>query len=295
MALTIDYTKAETVNQIFPATARSFINLNQQTYLGQHHQPKHKTPEYRTEQHVISIFLGESLLVEQWWNERYFKTNLVAGDVSIYPAHQIQQVHWHQDFHFLDIYFDPALVEKTRERLNIETVDLFPCPVVQDPLLRQMGLAIKTAFEDELLNVATSRLYVDTLLHTLLIYGLKQQQCPMTNAEISNNRKLSASTLKTAVSFIQENLDQDLSLTKISSSVHMGAHYFATLFKQSTGQTPHQFVISRRLARAKQLLVQKELSIASIAKQVGFRCPSHFSKVFRKQVKMTPKAYRQRL
>jgi AraC family transcriptional regulator len=64
------------------------------------------------------------------------------------------------------------------------------------------------------------------------------------------------------------------------------------LFKQSTGLTPHQYVIQCRVERAKQLLLQGELTIADIAYRVGFANQSHLNRHFKRLFGVTPKAIR---
>ncbi|WP_258003900.1 helix-turn-helix domain-containing protein [Fischerella thermalis] len=67
------------------------------------------------------------------------------------------------------------------------------------------------------------------------------------------------------VSYIHDYLDQNLTLTKLSSVVHISPHYFASLFKQSTGLSSHQHVMKCRIERAKQLLLKRELTIVEIS------------------------------
>jgi AraC family transcriptional regulator len=72
----------------------------------------------------------------------------------------------------------------------------------------------------------------------------------------------------------------------------MSPHYFASLFKQSNGVAPYQYVTQCRIERAKQLLTRPELSIVEVCHQVGFQNQSHFTKVFREHTNVTPKVYR---
>jgi AraC family transcriptional regulator len=72
---------------------------------------------------------------------------------------------------------------------------------------------------------------------------------------------------------------------------HMSPSYFSRLFKQSTGLSPHQYVIQDRVDRAKQLLRQRELSIAEISDCLGFTHQSHFSHHFKRLVGSSPKAF----
>src|SRR3981081_3490181 len=72
------------------------------------------------------------------------------------------------------------------------------------------------------------------------------------------------------IEYIQQNLDQDLTLAKLAAMVYMSPYHFARLFKRSTGVPPHRFVVRQRITRARAFLAAQELSIAQIAPRVGF-------------------------
>ena len=105
-------------------------------------------------------------------------------------------------------------------------------------------------------------------------------------------RGLPSLGLRRVCDFIQDNLNQRLTLMELSTVVHMSPYHFAHLFKQSTGVPPHRFVLGQRIARASLLLRSARLSIAEVARLVGFRTPSHFTTAFRRMTGITPSAYR---
>jgi len=105
-------------------------------------------------------------------------------------------------------------------------------------------------------------------------------------------RGLPSPGLRRVCDFIQDNLSQRLTLMELSTVVHMSPYHFARLFKQSTGVPPHRFVLGQRIARASLLLRAARLSIAEVARLVGFRRPSHFTTAFRRMTGITPSAYR---
>lgn len=82
-----------------------------------------------------------------------------------------------------------------------------------------------------------------------------------------------------------------MSLRELSSLVQISPHYFSQLFKQTTGTTPHQYVIRCRIERAKYLMQQNKLPLAEIATQVGFTDQSHLHRHFKRLVGVTPKTY----
>ena len=86
-------------------------------------------------------------------------------------------------------------------------------------------------------------------------------------------------------------LDRDLTLTELAAIAQLSPNYFTRSFKQSTGFTPHQYVIRQRVEKAKQLLVEGQLAIADIALEVGFAHQSHLNRHFKRWVGVTPKAF----
>jgi AraC-like DNA-binding protein len=103
---------------------------------------------------------------------------------------------------------------------------------------------------------------------------------------------LPLSRLRRVTDYIQEHLDQNLTLAQLGAVVCMSPFHFARLFQRTTGMPPHRFVVRARIDRALTLLTVHESSIGGIARTVGFRTPSHFSTVFRRITGITPRAYR---
>src|SRR5262245_2317765 len=103
---------------------------------------------------------------------------------------------------------------------------------------------------------------------------------------------LPLSRLRRVTDYIQEHIDQDLTLSQLGAVVCMSPFHFARLFQRTTGMPPHRFVVRTRIDRALTLLTVHESSIGGIARAVGFRTPSHFSTVFRRVTGITPRAYR---
>nr|WP_268896784.1 AraC family transcriptional regulator [Hassalia byssoidea] len=126
-------------------------------------------------------------------------------------------------------------------------------------------------------------------VHLLRRYSARQQQIKNYTGGLPKYR------LREAVNYINEHLDHNLTLAEVAASVQMSPHYFASLFKQSTGLTPHQYVMKCRIDKAKQLLHIRELTLVEICHQVGFQSQSHFTRVFREHTKTTPKVYRDAL
>lgn len=92
--------------------------------------------------------------------------------------------------------------------------------------------------------------------------------------------------------YIDAHLHQELKLADLASLLGISEFHFSHRFKQVLGTTPHQYLLQQRIERAKQLLKQRDRSIADIALTCGFNSHSHLSKQFRQITGTTPKAYR---
>ncbi len=115
----------------------------------------------------------------------------------------------------------------------------------------------------------------------------------MTTPETSSDgHALPGSRLRRVAHYIQQNLDKDLPLAELAAVVYMSPYHFARLFKCSTGEPPHRFVVRQRITHAQSCLTAEGLSIAQVARMAGFRTPSHFTTVFRRVLGVTPGAYR---
>jgi AraC family transcriptional regulator len=104
---------------------------------------------------------------------------------------------------------------------------------------------------------------------------------------------LSRTKLRQVSEFIHDNLSGSLSVADMANLVQMGSCHFARAFKESTGMSPHQFVLRRRIERALQMLKETHVSLAGVAYELGFSSQGHFSTVFRKAAGVSPSEYRQ--
>jgi AraC family transcriptional regulator len=91
---------------------------------------------------------------------------------------------------------------------------------------------------------------------------------------------------------VDAQIDRDISVVKLAQLVGLSEAHFARAFKESTGQSPHKFVIERRLERGKRLLADTNDSIAQIAIDCGFADQAHFARSFSQHYGSSPSALR---
>ena len=101
--------------------------------------------------------------------------------------------------------------------------------------------------------------------------------------------------LQELISFIEQHLDHPLTVDDLAQRVHLSPYHFIRRFQAAFHQTPHQYVINRRLEKAKALLANSELPVTEICLTVGFESLGSFSTLFRRQVGWAPSVYRARV
>jgi AraC-like DNA-binding protein len=85
-----------------------------------------------------------------------------------------------------------------------------------------------------------------------------------------------------------------LDVPALARSAHVSAAYFSRSFTAAFGETPHQYLLRRRIERAKALLRGGDLAVTEVCLAVGFSSPGSFSNAFRRFVGVSPRAYRER-
>ena len=93
---------------------------------------------------------------------------------------------------------------------------------------------------------------------------------------------------------IDECYDLPLDLTEISKQACLSRYHFLRLFRDAFETTPHQYLVQRRIEKAKELLRLRNLSVTDVCFEVGFQSLGSFSSLFRKCVGAAPVSYRKR-
>jgi AraC-like DNA-binding protein len=118
---------------------------------------------------------------------------------------------------------------------------------------------------------------------TLFIYNKRHY------ASASNDR---LDCVDSAIHFMQEHINDNISLISLSKAYNYSVSRFSNLFKQKTGYAPIDYFLQMKMQKACQLLDFSDRSIKDIAFSMGFEDPYYFSKRFRKIIGVSPKKYR---
>ncbi|MCW5707595.1 AraC family transcriptional regulator [Shinella sp.] len=141
---------------------------------------------------------------------------------------------------------------------------------------------------DEVSNPAKHALYAESLVGTIVSGLLDIQDL---GGEPQNGR-LTQAQMNRLVARVNARSDGRLTVAEMAETVGLSESWFANVFKQTTGKTPLQWQLGKRIDLAQKLLVESELTIADIAAQLGFSDQAHLTKAFRQIAGETPAAWR---
>ncbi|MFL5692283.1 MAG: helix-turn-helix domain-containing protein [Ktedonobacteraceae bacterium] len=155
-------------------------------------------------------------------------------------------------------------------------------------------LCLHTLLLEVLEGGISGRIYAESL-GTALVARLVQAYTSISGSFPEITVGLPAPLIRKVTAFIEEHLSEDLGLVELASEVGLSPSHFASLFRKTTGLSPHHYVIQRRLKQAQQLLKSTRLSIGEIATAVGFYDQSHLVRHMRRAMGVTPTYIRKNL
>lgn len=287
--LTVDFTQSDTLSALPCSPIASSHSVDwAKIQIAHYRQPPYTLPEHCSPHHTICINVGDSVLLEQMVDGQFEIVQSVPGDMAIYPANLRQTARWDREAEFLLLNLEPTLLTLISDELcGSDHVEIVPKLTFFDPLIQQLGLALKSALETD---GSGSRLYAESMANALAVHLLSRYSTRERAIRLYTGG-LSKQNLKQVVDYVNEHLDQNLSLAELAAVVQLSSYYFAHLFKQSTGISPHQYHIRCRIERAKQLLLRGDLTLVEVALAVGFASQGHLNYHFKRLVGITPKTF----
>ena len=241
--------------------------------------------------HEVNVAISGSLTTEKISaTGRHVATKGSSGNLCITPAGQPIGASWSKPLDNMGITLDPDFIERAAVEngfaAGFEFAELYK---QSDPLIEHLGLTLLAEADSA---TPSGRLYADSLIQTLTLHLLTNYGTSRALVR-SVSGGLSGYKLRRTKEFIEEHLEDDLSLAEISAAAGLSQFHFARAFRRSTGSTPQQFVTQRRIERAKELLAKNDLPIVEVSLRTGFKNQSHFTSLFRKFTSLTPKMWRE--
>jgi AraC family transcriptional regulator len=245
---------------------------------------RHEHPEL-----FLHMVLRGTAKYEVTTRGRSFRYASRPGTLFLLPQGTEDEVNWEGPSDHLVVAVQPRFIAQSLEETAHETeVELTEHWNLVDGHISALLNEMATDLND---RSPAGSIYGDTLATALSVYLLKRYAVRR-RVPAAYRGGLPGYRLKRVLDYIASSLDQNISLPQLAEIAGMSPHYFAELFKQSTGRSPHNYILLQRIERAKEGLQNPARSILDAALDAGFQNSSHFSRMFRKVEGISPTRFR---
>jgi AraC-like DNA-binding protein len=197
-----------------------------------------------------------------------------------------------QDGSFISVFFQAEYLENLAREIFSQTSTLF---LSEQCLLHSEVQAVLVSLITELRETRPARerlaanLTEQLAIQLIRHYHISQLEEPRLFTKPLTEIQ---SRFQPVLEYMQENLEEKLTIDRLAELAHMNRFHFIRAFKQAFGQSPYEFLTDLRITKARRLLVHTRLSANEIGNLCGFFSASRFSAAFRQNTGMTPSAYR---
>src|SRR6516225_8774066 len=209
-----------------------------------------------------------------------------ANKLTFVPAGHFYR-EWHDTstaIRMTYLYLSPTKLHKS---IDADTA-YAPRAFFEDPILWATATKLKHVIER---NQCESMLYFDALA-SVLAHELSRSGRELARTSPTSRGGLASWQRRAVIGYIEEHLDERVSLITLARLARLSQHHFCRAFKQSFGAPPQGYLLQRRIERAKVLLADRANSITDVALTLGYAFNSSFTLAFRKITGQTPSEFR---
>ncbi|MGW4096387.1 helix-turn-helix transcriptional regulator [Mycobacterium sp. NPDC004974] len=158
----------------------------------------------------------------------------------------------------------------------------------RDPLLQDL---VETVYNVADRDDVVARLLRDSAIETLRLM-LSDSYTPVRTRRQYGPHHLDAETCSLLVEYLEDGLDTEITLESLAALAKMPVNTFLKAFRTAFHRSPYQYLLDRRIGRAKTLLLTTSYTITEISTMVGFAAQNQFTTAFRRRVGVSPRDYR---
>jgi AraC family transcriptional regulator len=239
--------------------------------------------------HLVGVSICEKPVVLYWREDgRNRRAEVSSGHMALRSSQDLIACRQEGPCTLLSLLIDESTMERACEEApGYRRVELIPQPDVHDSTLNRY---VRMLFGDLMSGCPAGRLFGESIVNAIAAHVA--QKYAVINYQFPHPVRLSSHCLRRVLEFIHSHLDEDLGIAEIAQIALISPYHFGRLFKKSTGQSVHQYVLGQRIREAKGLLTNRHLTLVEIGAAVGMASQSHFTTVFKNKVGVTPGLYR---
>jgi len=243
--------------------------------------------------HLVNLHLSGPIRMVTRLDGEGWEGSYARGNVEVFPAGRRMEQVMGEVSEDVNVLLEEGFVVRVAAEVGadpdrLEILNRFKA---RDPQIERIMLSFLTELEADGLG---GGLYAEALANALAVHLLREHSSLGEKAkrelarEAAKGAGLSSRQLRRTLDYIGDNLSGRLSLAELAAQANLSPYHFSRLFRESTGLSPHQYVIRERVERAKGLLLRGEQSVAAVARKVGFADQGHLSRHTKRLLGATP-------
>jgi len=209
-----------------------------------------------------------------------------AGEMSLVPRHS-EKWFRNEDLHSLCIAISDAALtaasDVTSDEIELRRVDKL--------VDARLGALVEAVNAERIAGFPSGSLFLNSVEQALAV-ALVNNYAVRHRSVRTHRGGLGSARLRRIKEFVHARMEDEFTLGEMAQSVELSTAHFSRMFRKSTGESPHRFVLRHRVERAKELLRVPEARVLDVAVACGFKTQQHFARVFRRMCGVSPTEYR---
>ena len=238
------------------------------------------------DEHVLGMMLRPGFIEVGLRRSAMRRATFHAGEMGFFPRRMERWVGTGRQERLLLRISDAAL-KAAREGISGAVEPGHWCRMVDV----RLAALVKAVNAERLAGFPSGPLFLDSIEQAIAA-ALVDAYAGQSHSVRPLRGGLGPARLRAVKELVHAKMEQELTLIEMAQSVELSPAHFSRMFRKSTGETPHQFVLRNRIERAKEMLRAPEARVLDVAVACGFKTQQHFARMFRRICGASPTEYR---
>ena len=235
---------------------------------------------------MLAMLLEPGSIELGWHRSELARFRYSAGEIILARRH-VETWARSDGLHYLFVAISDAALRSACDEMASD-VELRRAAKLEDARVSALVAAVNA---ERLVGFPSGRLFLDSVEQALAV-TLVNNHAVRNPSVRKYHGGLGPACLRRVTELVHAEIENELSLAKMAETAGLSTAHFSQMFRKSTGQSPHQFVLRHRVDRAKELLRTSEARVLDVAIACGFKTQQHFARVFRRMCGASPTEYR---
>ena len=238
------------------------------------------------DEHVLGMMLRPGFIEVGFERSAMRRVTFQTGEMGFFPRRLERWVGRGHQQRLLLLISDPAL-RAAREGISGAAEPGHWCKMVDV----RLAALVKAVNAERVAGFPSGQLFLDSIEQAIAA-ALVDSFRGRSRSVLPLRGGLGPARLRTIKELVHAKIEDELTLIEMAQSVELSPAHFSRMFRESIGETPHQFVLRTRIERAKEMLRAPEARVLDVAVACGFKTQQHFARVFRHLCGTSPTEYR---